>query len=242
MGWQENKRQSQLYCRNVLLRSAVTGFRAPLRIVPEVTFLERMATAFASSQSPTSLKALLEELLGCQCKLFTTSCILQNLRARCKAIDSTDVATQSRLSRALDIAKGECEILRHCCGNAGHSSPLECVQRATANGNSLHYVVGTQEWSMFAPFNAKSKAPSLVPIVYVDNGNHVNVRRDAALEAHVTSRSLHASMHVTAQEKELLERIAPVAHEPRKKLKPKVRKPTNPNPLSMKKKKPKNKQ
>jgi U3 small nucleolar RNA-associated protein 23 len=241
MAWNDNKRTTQKYLRIVLFnpgtyaKSKNPPFRPPLRIIPDATFLQHPAIRQLSSCQ--ALQDLLEELCDCKVKLFTTTCQLAFLRQRCKEMGRDIDGESKSLWRAMELARGM-EVLRHCCGQAGRSSPTECLQRAVTHGNPYRYSLATQEWALFGH---SPDANVLVPIFYVDRGNHLNLRTSFPS----LDKRTDGMMHVTEQERRLLQHLVPVDKAKNNKRKREERKrrrpsgPKAPNPLSCKKKKPK---
>ena len=185
-------------------------FRHPLQILPDTQFLEKYTLR------DVDIRQELEELSGGQVKLFTTNCVLQELRSQ-------------KLFKSLELAK-QCEILRHCCGTPGKSPSQVCLVRCTNMENRYKYCVAAQSEELRSKLKSR-----VVPTFYVDAGGTLQLAAiDASVEQRV-KKITNKLLHVSSEEKKLLQSIAPVEQKSSK-FKGK-KKPKGPNPLSMKKKK-----
>jgi rRNA-processing protein FCF1 len=206
--------------RNVYFN--VLKFRSPLQIMPDSYFLDFFIRTYGSS-SPSSLKEYLENLTGSRIKLLTTNCLLKHLRS--------EKNEKPELKPILHIIK-EFEILRHCCGVAGQSEPEICLLKCTNSDNRYKYCIATGSESLRDRLKNR-----IVPIFYLGAGGG-NVILQSLGEAVLkrVNKVNNDKMHVSSEEKRLLQCVAPVADSNSGRKNFKKKRAKGPNPLSMKKK------
>lgn len=193
--------------RNVYFRCF--DFRLPLRVIPSGDFLK------VCWEAGLDIGKIFEDM-DIKVKFYTTSCILNELRQEKHA--------------SLSTAR-EFEILRYCCGNTGKSTSSQCVNGCTDQDNRYKYSIAIQDFAL-----KELLADRVAPVFTLDSNNTLILLkpgRDLSQRARGVGNSM---MHISPQEKALLQDFAPIQTKKKAKYTPR-KKSKAPNPLSMKKKK-----
>lgn len=182
------------------------GMRSPYQLILDAEFLE------LALQQKLYFKEALPNLLGGAVRLFTTNCVLQELKQK----DSAAVFNARRL-----------ETIK-MCKHKGVSG-AECIKSIIGDANKYHFGVCAQQDDLR---EALRQIPG-VPLCFINRGillmeapSEATLKRAAQLNGQKQA--------VDEREKKIIEKLAPVPA-PLDDGKKKKKRRGNPNPLSCKK-------
>ncbi|KAJ3672254.1 hypothetical protein LUZ60_006975 [Juncus effusus] len=123
--------------------SACFGFREPYKVLLDGTIVHHL---LSNDLSPAD--DALARLLGARCLLFTTKCIIAELKSLGPSYSET-----------LDAAK---QLMTARCEHEKRVSGVNCIQSVIGETNSEHFFVGTQDSELRRKFR---EVPG-VPVIY----------------------------------------------------------------------------
>ncbi|KAL3900562.1 MAG: hypothetical protein SGCHY_001243 [Lobulomycetales sp.] len=199
--------------KSVSIYTTSFGFRAPFQVLVDGNFLH--AAVGSLKDQPHTLDSLMKKSLTVDVRLFTTNCVLAELRA-----------LGSDFRPALNLARESCEVRK--CSHYPPRPANECFQGLIGDCNFHRYCIATLD----KPLRILLRKVKATPLIYIDRS--VMILEPPSLATIAAVQQIEASKLIPEHQR--LVRV-PVENDEDVLAAQKRKRPKAPNPLSCKKKK-----
>lgn len=162
--------------------TACFGFRQPYKVLCDGTFVHHLLVNRIMPADDA-----LSNLLGAMAKLFTSRCILAELKSMGSSYSESFAAASS-----LTIAR---------CDHEKRKSAVDCIMEIIGEKNSEHFFVATQDTDLRKKFQ---EVPG-VPLIFGQR-NSLLVEKPSAFQRQFVNSSEKERLHMTELEKQMLKK------------------------------------